>query len=954
MLGTRTTKIFRDITSRRTRTALVSLSVFVGVLGVVLLTTLGTLITRQLEKDLVPSELAMLRIFVETTPNVVVDDNAVLQKLRTYPGLTRVEGEAVYEFEWKHPGDPNFQTGLLYAYTEPFGQVRLEPVRLIKGRYPIAGQQEIAIEERMARAQHLNLGDTLDVHYNGNGDHTLKIVGFVFQPYLYIGGGDGTTSAYATYADARQIVGFNGLSSIYVRFTDFTTAHQQSRAFRTWLMSETPYRINFYLISDPQENVFLISIRQFSRVLLILSIVAMIVASFLVTTVISTIMAEQRQQIGAMKALGATRWDILFIYLGIALCYGLLGTVPAIVFGAVLGQQAALAAAPVANTVLENSTPPLSAILLGAGLGIGVPILAAFVPVFQGSRVTILEAMTDQGITDTYGKGFFPKLVRFLPLRVSEVQALNSILRHKSRLLLTVLTLTFAVAAFMGVFAVFRILHGVVGSIQSTLNYQVSVNPGNINVTDLMQTLFVDEQIREIQPGVAIQLQAEHDNTDISTPVPGEIRAESAAGEIPLSTPALQSQPKTSKLYVTGIDAATDLPDIPLTDGTGWTNNPQRKGIVITAKMAQDFDKKVGDKFHLIGPEGGADFEVIGITDFPLETAFMEWHQLSSFVGVIRDAPVPNAYWEQLQLDMPDKNSLVSGPLWAVGIDEQVGGYLAPPFDTSKPGVIISQALADAGGFKQGDSITLRPHDTSLLSNLVDNLSVTYPILAIVNVSQANLRAVASNLPSDVQKEDPPLVVAMYWSQLADLVHLDYGTISPDTFYIDLANPQTVMTSLNPSYVPPKAAYRNQVAFEDHIAQVILSLGLVMGFTSVLMAIVGGIGLLTVMSIGVYERQREIGVMRSVGASSRLILEQFLMEGLLIGLFAWGVGVPLSLALSRLLVDAVPFNDVLVFKYSLLAPLFGLIGILAVTGAATLYPAFAAARKTVAEILHYQ
>ena len=40
--------------------------------------------------------------------------------------------------------------------------------------------------------------------------------------------------------------------------------------------------------------------------LTILAIVAMIVANFLVTNVINTVIAEQREQIGAMKAIGAT------------------------------------------------------------------------------------------------------------------------------------------------------------------------------------------------------------------------------------------------------------------------------------------------------------------------------------------------------------------------------------------------------------------------------------------------------------------------------------------------------------------------------------------------------------------------------------------------------------------------------------------------------------------------
>lgn len=937
--GTRTTKIYRDIVARRTRTALVSLSVFVGVLGVVVLTTLGTLITRQLEKDLVPADLAMLRIFVESGSNGKTDNAAALQKLRDYPGVTSVEGQAVYEFAWKRPDQSDFQAGLLYAYSESFDQISLEPLRLIEGRYPVEGQNEIAIEQRMARAQHLTTGDTLVVQMNGNGERTLRIVGIVFQPYMYIGGGDGTTSAYATYTSAQQIIGFNGFSSIYARFDDFPTARQQSHSFRKWLISETPYRIIFYLVNDPQDNIFLVGIRQFTRVLLILSLVAMVVASFLVTTVVSTVMAEHRQQIGAMKALGATRVDVLRIYLGMAVIYGLIGTIPAVGFGAWLGQRAALVAAPVANTVLEDISPPLSSILLGFGLGIGVPLLAAAVPVIQGSRVTILEAMTDQGIVATYGKGFLPWLVQVLPLPAAIEQAVNNILRHKSRLALTILSLTFAVAAFMGVFAVFRVLNGVVGKIQSTLNYQVSVDPSSINVVDLMQTLLVDEQIREIQPDVAVRLQVRRDGAELEPPA--------ETGETP-------DQPEPANLYVTGIDTAVDLLNIPLNTGTGWNDDPQRAGIVITSNMAQEFDKTVGDSLHLIAPDGEADFEIIGICDFPFETAFMEWQQLANFVGVIRDAPVPNAYWEPVEVSIEGDNPYPEGGVWAVGIDERVGRLLLPNFRADEPGVIISRSLADAGGFVPGGTISLRPPNGNGIPLIDEPSSDEYPILAVLNITPQELRVVARDVPQAVLDQAQPALVAMYWPSLAELVHLDYREISPETFYIDLANPQATLSSLNHTFTPPKPAFQNQVAFEDRIAQLILSLGLVMGFTAVLMAIVGGIGLLTIMSIGVFERQREIGVMRSVGASSLKILEQFLLEGFVIGLFAWGAGIPLSYALSQYLVDAIPFSGVLVYDYTLLAPVFGLVGILIVTGAATLYPALAAARKTVAEILHYQ
>ena len=60
---------------------------------------------------------------------------------------------------------------------------------------------------------------------------------------------------------------------------------------------------------------------------------------------------------------------------------------------------------------------------------------------------------------------------------------------------------------------------------------------------------------------------------------------------------------------------------------------------------------------------------------------------------------------------------------------------------------------------------------------------------------------------------------------------------------------------------------------------------------AVLIALVGGLGLAGMMSMNVMERTREIGVMRSIGASNGTIMQLVLIEGVLIGLLSWVGGV---------------------------------------------------------------
>jgi putative ABC transport system permease protein len=92
-----------------------------------------------------------------------------------------------------------------------------------------------------------------------------------------------------------------------------------------------------------------------------------------------------------------------------------------------------------------------------------------------------------------------------------------------------------------------------------------------------------------------------------------------------------------------------------------------------------------------------------------------------------------------------------------------------------------------------------------------------------------------------------------------------------------------------------------RTAYEDRAeaeAQFKIVINLLMIMT-VLMAIVGSIGLSGTLSINVLERQREIGVMRAVGASSLDVALIFIYEGLLLGLLSWVIAVPVGFLIGH-------------------------------------------------------
>ena len=126
---------------------------------------------------------------------------------------------------------------------------------------------------------------------------------------------------------------------------------------------------------------------------------------------------------------------------------------------------------------------------------------------------------------------------------------------------------------------------------------------------------------------------------------------------------------------------------------------------------------------------------------------------------------------------------------------------------------------------------------------------------------------------------------------------------------------------------------------------------------AVLFSIVGGLGLMGIMSLNVLERSREIGVMRAIGASDHALLRVILIEGILIGLVSWLAGCALAWPLSQALCDAVGtamIETPLTFTFSAAGVLVWLALVVVLTSIASYLPARNACQITIRETLAYE
>lgn len=170
----------------------------------------------------------------------------------------------------------------------------------------------------------------------------------------------------------------------------------------------------------------------------------------------------------------------------------------------------------------------------------------------------------------------------------------------------------------------------------------------------------------------------------------------------------------------------------------------------------------------------------------------------------------------------------------------------------------------------------------------------------------------------------------------------------------DSKNADTVVAAVK------KLGYGATTAKEmiDTILNVIKLITQALGAIGGIALVVAAIGIINTMAMAIFERTKEIGVMRACGATRATVRRLFTLEAALIGLIGGVVGVGVSYGAALIgnwameqygAASSIPITDFVYFPYWLC---FGVIGFTTLIGLfAGLYPAFKAARLSPVEAL---
>ncbi|HEY7021837.1 MAG TPA: FtsX-like permease family protein [Ktedonobacterales bacterium] len=473
-------KSLADVTRRKGRTLLVTLGIFIGVFGLTVINSV---------EDTLVSAFAYTRGYQATQPDfqMTVDrlDPAVLPTLRGVANVKTVQYVSLLSVCWQ-PGDADCSVGIDLASYPDLQQA--STFQLTAGRYPRPG--EIVMEQGDRSLHTFSIGDAITLSNAGQSTEAA-VVGLARTPGVNPAA-TGDARAYMSDAGLQQV--FEALGAPqetrpdgqqvpalqhHIQVTFVTSGGQAATAATA--LQET-LRAHGVTILDsgfaPKVSVAeLDGINGVFVLLRILALLAVVLSALLILNTITTLVTEQTAIIGAMKAIGAIRGAIMRGYLLTVAIYSVLATIPAIALGLYAGNLLASMLAPQIPLELGPFTIAPWVVALSLAVGLGVPILAALFPLWNGTRVTVREALLAYGIDAGHGRGASSRPNQRLTW-VSQTTwlGLRGLFRKRWRAALSLTTLSLAAACFLVVQTATASVNDTIGAVRAPLAADMTVN----------------------------------------------------------------------------------------------------------------------------------------------------------------------------------------------------------------------------------------------------------------------------------------------------------------------------------------------------------------------------------------------------------------------------------------------------------------------------------------------
>jgi putative ABC transport system permease protein len=481
-------KVIHDLYDNKGRTLLVVFSIAVGVFSIGVIAGAYAIISN----DMSASYAANVPANIEF--RMVNFDEDVLTSIQNEKTLKDVEARRVFNMRVRVPGTEKWTTFDMTAFKD----YKKNSVNLLT---PVEGasvpkKREIVLEKDALDKLDVGAGGNVEIQLPDGSTKILPVVGivqdtaagaadFLASPYGYV---TLDTLPYLgqprLYNRVYATVSKGGDDIVHIRDVGAQVKDKLEKNGTAVLRSR---------FSESHKHPLADTINAILGILLALGILIVFLSGSLIANTLNALLNQHLRYIGIIKLVGGQRRQVFFMYFTLIMAFAIFALMIAVPLG---GQGAyelsVFAANKLGFSILSYRIVP-SALGIQILVGLLIPLIAGLVPVLNGSKITVLRALSGDASEDhkkdsTEGEkrlSWFDwmqiRMTRILAHRGVHIPrpfviSLRNTFRKKRRLILTLFTLTMGGAIFIAVFNVRVTLHDYIGQIGNYFVADVSLD----------------------------------------------------------------------------------------------------------------------------------------------------------------------------------------------------------------------------------------------------------------------------------------------------------------------------------------------------------------------------------------------------------------------------------------------------------------------------------------------
>ncbi len=263
-------------------------------------------------------------------------------------------------------------------------------------------EREILIGQKVAETLKLKVGDTFKVLVSGSDYSlhipTLKVAG-IFKTRL---NSLDDTTFQVSLKDAQEILNTGGGSQqILIMLKDYQKAEEITQMIQRKLDADARFA-SIQALSWKQSGGFAQMMESMEQIYGLIYFIIALLGSFIITNVMMMVVLERRKEIGIIKSMGFSRFEILSLFLMEGSILGLIGSISGVVTGTIVTSYFVINGLDLTSMISQLNMPidnvikfviTIPGIISTMFIGIIVAAIVSVLPSRQAAKMKVVDAI---------------------------------------------------------------------------------------------------------------------------------------------------------------------------------------------------------------------------------------------------------------------------------------------------------------------------------------------------------------------------------------------------------------------------------------------------------------------------------------------------------------------------------------------------------------------------------